>query len=164
MSYHTGAHWEPFCHGSRGSCDFNNDFEANDRPDSTIAKFGGATHDMWANGWGSSFCYGGGNACDPGVTGAFSRPLPGHVGSLGRNTFSGPGFMAWNPSLFKNFKITEAVKLEFRAESFNVLNHPNFKLPGAEGLFHDSIRDSKFGQAAGTFNPRNLQFGLKLTF
>ncbi len=163
-SYHTGAHWEPFCHGSRGSCDFNNDFEANDRPDSTIANFSGATHDMWANGWAvgnPAWCY---NQCASGVTPIFSRPAPGNTGTLRRNTFTGPGFMAWNPSLFKSFKITEAAKLEFRAESFNVLNHTNFKLPGAEAQFHDSIRDTTFGQAGGTFNARNLQLGVKLSF
>jgi hypothetical protein len=162
-SYHTGAHWEPFCHGSRGSCDFNNDYEANDRPDSTIAGFSGATHDMWANGWATgnpAFCY----ICATGVTGIFSRPAPGNTGTLGRNTFSGPGFMSWNPSLFKNIKITENTSLQFRAESFNVLNHTNFKLPGAESQYHDSIRDTTFGQAGGTFNARNLQLGLKLLF
>jgi Carboxypeptidase regulatory-like domain len=160
--YHTGAHWEPFCHGSRSRCDYNNDFEANDRPNTTIAKFGGATHDMWANGWGGNFCYN----SDPNVPDncVFQRPLPGNPGSLGRNTFTGPGFMAWNPSLFKSFRITEQVKLEFRTEAFNVLNHTNFQLPGAQGQFHDSIRDAAFGQAGGTFNPRNLQFGLKLSF
>jgi hypothetical protein len=162
VSYHTGAHWEPFCHGSRGSCDFNNDFEANDRPNSTIANFGSATHDMWANGWGGNFCYN----KDPLVADncVFQRPLPGNTGTLRRNTFTGPGFMAWNPSLFKTFKITEATRLEFRAESFNILNHTNFKLPGAEDQFHDSVRDANFGQAGGTFNARNLQFGLKLSF
>jgi hypothetical protein len=161
-SYHTGAHWEPFCHGSRSSCDFNNDFEANDRPNSTIFNFSGATHDMWANGWGGNFCY----DKNPLVSNncVFQRPMPGNTGTLSRNTFTGPGFMAWNPSLFKSFKITEATKLEFRAESFNVLNHTNFKLPGAEGQFHDSIRDTTFGQAGGTFNARNLQFGVKLSF
>ena len=167
LAYHTGAHWEPFCHGPRSRCDFNKDYEANDRPNSTIAHYGGATHDMWANGWGvdntgaplpnTPWCYN-----DVGC--AFQKPLPGNPGDLGRNTFSGPGYMSWNPSLFKNFKITEAARLEFRAESFNILNHTNFKLPGAESQFHDSIRDSAFGQAGGTFNPRNLQFGLKLTF
>lgn len=167
MAYHTGAHWQPFCHGPRSSCDYNKDYEANDRPNSTIGSFGGATHDMWANGWGvdnqgsalpnTPWCYN-----DAGC--AFQKPTPGNSGNLGRNTFSGPGYMSWNPSLFKNFKITEATRLEFRAESFNILNHTNFKLPGAESQFHDSIRDSAFGQAGGTFNPRNLQFGLKLTF
>ena len=72
--------------------------------------------------------------------------------------------MSWNPSLFKNFQITENTNLQFRAESFNILNHPNFKLPGAEGQYHDSIRDSGFGKAGGTFNARNLQFGVKLSF
>jgi hypothetical protein len=162
VAYHTGAHWEPFCHGPRSICDFNKDFEANDRPNSTLANFGSATHDQWANGWGGNFCF----ESDPTIATncVFQAPMPGNVGSLGRNTFTGPGFMAWNPSLFKNFKITESVKLEFRTEVFNVLNHTNFKLPGAESQFHDSIRDAAFGQAGGTFNPRNLQFGLKLSF
>jgi Carboxypeptidase regulatory-like domain len=163
--YHTGAHWEPFCHGSRSRCDFNNDFEANDRPDSSISNFSGATHDMWVNGWAfgnPNWCY---DQCGPAATNPiFTRPAPGNTGTLARNSFSGPGFAGWNPSLFKNFKVTEAVGLEFRAESFNVLNHPNFKLPGAEDQFHDSIRDATFGQAGSTFNPRNLQFGLKLTY
>jgi hypothetical protein len=162
VSYHTGAHWEPFCHGSRTSCDFNKDYEANDRPNSTIAAFSGANHNMWANGWGGNFCYNkdplNANNC------IFQKPMPGNSGTLGRNTFTGPGFMEWNPSLFKNFKISERAKLEFRAESFNILNHTNFKLPGAEGQYHDSIRDSTFGQAGGTFNARNMQFGVKLAF
>jgi Carboxypeptidase regulatory-like domain len=162
ISYHTGAHWEPFCHGSRGSCDFNNDFEANDRPNSTLAGFSGANHNMWANGWGGNFCYNKDSSTPDNCV--FQRPLPGNTGTLARNTFTGPGFMEWNPSLFKNFKISERTKLEFRAESFNILNHTNFKLPGAEGQLHDSIRDTTFGQAGGTFNARNLQFGLKLAF
>jgi hypothetical protein len=162
IAYHTGAHWEPFCHGSRGSCDYNNDFEANDRPDTSISNFSNANHNMWANGWSptaspTQWCYN-----DTGCV--FQRPAAGNTGTLGRNTFTGPGFMEWNPSLFKSFKITERTKLEFRAEGFNILNHTNFKLPGAEGQFHDSVRDSHFGQAGGTFNPRNLQFGAKLSF
>jgi hypothetical protein len=161
IAYHTGAHWEPFCHGSRSTCDFNKDYEANDRPDSSVAAFSGANHDMWAKGWGGNWCFTNTTTC---LNGIFTRPPAGNTGTLGRNTFTGPGFMEWNPSLFKNIKITERTKLEFRAESFNILNHTNFKLPGAEGAFHDSIRDSTFGQAGGTFNARNLQFGLKLSF
>jgi len=160
ISYHTGAHWEPFCHGSRSSCDFNKDYEANDRPDSSMPAFSGATHDMWANGWSTmdpKWCYN-----DTGCV--FQKPLPGNTGTLGRNTSTGPGFMSWNPSLFKNIKISERTRLEFRAESFNILNHTNFKLPGAESQYHDSIRDETFGQAGGTFNARNLQFGIKLSF
>lgn len=156
-TYHTGAHWEPFCHGSRATCDYNNDFEANDRPDSSVAHFGSATHDMWANGWGGNWCY---NAAGC----VFQRPPAGNPGTLGRNTFSGPGFMAWNPSLVKVFRISEGVTLDFRAEAFNVLNHTNFKLPGAQGAFNSNVRSPVFGLAGGTFNPRNLQFGLKLKF
>jgi outer membrane receptor protein involved in Fe transport len=159
VTYHTGAHWEPFCHGSRGTCDFNNDYEANDRPNSSVKSFSGANHAMWATGWATAdpnWCFGAG--C------IFTRPAAGNVGNLGRNTFTGPGNMEWNPSLSKTFQITERVKFDFRTEAFNVLNHTNFKLPGAQGSFFDSIRSANFGQAGGTFNPRNLQFGFKLTF
>ena len=45
--------------------------------------------------------------------------------------FVGPSYVSWETSLFKNIKITERVKMEFRAEAFNVLNHTNFQLPGA---------------------------------
>src|SRR5437764_9327407 len=108
----------------------------------SLAGFSGANHDMWANGWGENFCYNKDSSTPDNCV--FQRPLPGNTGTLGRNTFTGPGFMEWNPSLFKNFKISERTKLEFRAESFNILNHTNFKLPGAEGQLHDSIRDTTF--------------------
>ena len=70
---------------------------------------------------------------------------------------------SWETSLFKTIRITERVKMEFRAEAFNVLNHTNFQLPGA-GATNNRTNSGSFGQAGGTFNPRNLQFGLKLAF
>ena len=58
--------------------------------------------------------------------------------------------------------------LQFRAEGFNVLNHTNFVLatPGQTGeeTTHNQFPISTFGQAGGTLNARNLQFGLKLVF
>lgn len=161
MSFQTGAHWSPFC-SSLGACDYNRDAVANERPDSTFSSFDAATHDMWANGWGVSFRRGCQN--DPCETNVFTDPAAGSPGNLGRNTFVGPNFWAWDPSVFKNFKITERVGLQFRAEFFNAFNRTNFKLPGAEGAGQNEIRRAAFGKAGGTFNPRNLQFGLKLTF
>ena len=94
----------------------------------------------------------------------FSVPCLGCNGNLGRNTFVGPSFVSWETSLFKNIKITERVNMEFRAEAFNVLNHTNFQLPGAGGATNMRTNSDSFGQSSGTFNPRNLQFGLKIAF
>ncbi|HXE90166.1 MAG TPA: carboxypeptidase-like regulatory domain-containing protein [Terriglobales bacterium] len=156
MSYQTGAHWSPFC-SSRGACDFNRDAEANERPNSIFPSFDSATHNMWANGFGAAqwrFPTGS----------VFSAPPLGSPGNLGRNTFVGPNLWVWDPSVFKNFKITERVGLQFRAEFFNAFNRTNFQLPGAQGAGNNEIRRANFGKSGGTFNPRNLQFGLKLTF
>jgi hypothetical protein len=51
--------------------------------------------------------------------------------------------------------------LQFRAEAFNVFNHTNFQLGEADIA---NLNNPQFGQAGGTFNPRQLQFGLKLSF
>jgi len=67
-------------------------------------------------------------------------------------------------TLSKNFKITERLNLKFEAQGFNVFNHANFILATAGGGAHNKITDGAFGQAAGTLNARNLQFGLKLSF
>jgi hypothetical protein len=163
VNFQSGAHFSPFCGTSRGICDLNKDFELNDRPNSDLRNFGDATHDMWANGWGEAFVL---NADDPTdcTTRHFCAGPPGSPGNLGRNTFVGPNYWIWNPSLLKTFKFTERTNLQFRTEAFNVLNRTNFKLPGAESAGHHNVRDDSFGQAGGTFNARNLQFGLKLNF
>jgi hypothetical protein len=164
MSFQTGAHWSPFC-SSLSRCDFNRDRVANERPDSDLPSFGSATHDMWATGFGDTFrCPNPNSAAGCGAGDHFSRPPIGSPGNLGRNTFVGPNFWAWDPSLFKNFKITERVGLQFRAEFFNVLNRTNFLLPGALNAGQNEIRNARFGRAGGTFKPRQMQFGLKLTF
>ena len=76
----------------------------------------------------------------------------------------GPNLFAVDMSLFKNFKFTERVNLQFRAEGFNVFNRANFLLPGANFAGHNRTNSPLFGVAAGTLNPRQLQFGLKLSF
>ena len=191
-AFQTGAHWSPYdrrsekllstvrvnsdgtpakCNAgdvSGGTCaneggdyilDRTNSHSRNSRPDSTIAGFDGATHDMWANGWGPQWAP---NA------GIFSTPCLGCAGNLGRNTFVGPSQWYADMSLFKNFKVTERVGLQFRVEGFNVFNHTNFLLaePGQAGaeITHNQFPNGNFGQAGGTLNPRNLQFGLKVSF
>src|SRR6185369_13800562 len=62
-------------------------------------------------------------------TAAFAFPAPGTFGNAGRNILEGPGFQSVNLSLMKNTALSERFKLQFRAEAFNLLNHPNFNLP-----------------------------------
>jgi hypothetical protein len=165
ISYQSGAHWSPFC-SAGGACDLNKDGERNDRPNSDVNHFT-PSHDQWANGWATtdpSWCYdsaqGGPGACHfwgTGTTGA-------SPGSLGRNNFVGPSFVAWDPSVFKNFKFTEQVRLQFRWEVFNAFNHTNFQLPGANSAGRNAVQNSDFGQAGGTFDSRKMQFGIKISF
>ncbi len=95
---------------------------------------------------------------------AFSTPCLGCTGNLGRNTFVGPSFVGWDTSVHKLIKVTERVNMEFRAEAFNTLNHTNFQLPGAHSAGNNKITNPNFGQAGSTFNPRQMQLGLKISF
>jgi hypothetical protein len=94
----------------------------------------------------------------------FSAPCLGCIGTLGRNSFVGPSYIGADMSLFKNINITERWKAQFRWEVFNVFNKTNFQLPGANAAGHNKINDPLFGLAGGTFNPRQMQFGLKISF
>ncbi len=60
----------------------------------------------------------------------FRAPATGQFGNSRRNTVIGPRFFDWDFSLLKTTAITERVKVEFRTEFFNILNHPNFGQPG----------------------------------
>jgi hypothetical protein len=64
--------------------------------------------------------------------GAFGTPAPYTYGNAARNSLFGPGRTNWDASLFKNFVIREEMRFEFRAEAFNVLNHPQFANPNAQ--------------------------------
>jgi len=79
-------------------------------------------------------------------------------GSAPRNLVRGPGFQKWDISLFKNIQFTESVKLQFRAESFNTLNHTNWSTISA------ALGAATYGQVTAARDPRIIQFGLKLYF
>jgi Carboxypeptidase regulatory-like domain len=61
--------------------------------------------------------------------GAFTAPMYGTIGNLGRDTLVGPGYADWDLSLLKSTLLTERTRLQFRAEFFNVLNHTNLQTP-----------------------------------
>ena len=52
-----------------------------------------------------------------------------NAGNVGRNALRGPGFFQWDFSAMKNFELTEKLKLQFRTDLFNILNHPNYANP-----------------------------------
>jgi hypothetical protein len=90
---------------------------------------------------------------------AFAAPPPFTFGNLGRNAVRGPGFVNFDLGAFKNFFITERVRLQYRAEFFNAFNHVNFSNPGS------SFGAPDFGRSLGTQNlQRSIQMGLKLYF
>jgi len=191
--FQSGAHWEPFTSSSSrlreadglthcsvadvngGACfnlggDFNLDSGKNDRPNSTVGGYAAGTHSTWANGlYNSGFSFSN-----------FSTPCPGCSGSLGRNSFVGPGNWFADMTLSKIFKLTERVSMKFDANAFNVFNRANFVLATAGGGANNKyaatgadpnragVNDlqpiGNFGQAAGTLNAREMQFGVKFSF
>ena len=92
---------------------------------------------------------------------AFGEPAPYTFGSLGRNALLAPGLFQFDAGLFKNFRVTERVGLQFRAELFNAFNNVNFGKPDSN--FDSGAFGSISGLAAQQF-ARQIQFGLKVLF
>jgi hypothetical protein len=99
-------------------------------------------------------------------TAAFAPQPLGTIGNTQRNSLFGPHFRHVDLSLFKNFPVTERVNLQFRVETFNISNTPNFYINNANS------GNQEFGNAAfGTISandpnyvPRQYQFVLKTQF
>jgi hypothetical protein len=91
---------------------------------------------------------------------AFSLPALGAWGNFPARSVYGPGRDNWNLSLFKSFNFSEArgSRLEIRLETFNAFNHTQYQ------NISTSYGDSRFGQVTSTYNPRNVQLGVKLMF
>jgi hypothetical protein len=95
---------------------------------------------------------------------AFITPLNGTYGNVGRDTFTGPGLKNIDFSLLKDTSLNERLRLEFRAEWFNILNTPNFNTPNLIVFTSNSgIPSSAAGRITSTSTTsRQIQFGLKL--
>jgi len=97
---------------------------------------------------------------------------PTRVGTAGRNLVRGFGMWEMDTAIRREFPIGELLKLQFRAEAFNLFNHPNF------GVIDPSFGSTTFGEATATLasspgalnslyqqgGPRSMQFALKLVF
>ena len=88
---------------------------------------------------------------------AFRVPANGTFGNAGRNIIRGDGFHSLDLSLFKNFAITDRVKLQFRTEAVNSFNHVNYQGPAVN-------LNATAGEFVAAAQPRIIQFGLKLSF
>jgi hypothetical protein len=104
----------------------------------------------------------------PGAAKIFGTPF----GDATRNTERGPIFNQLNLSVFKNIRLWERVRLQFRAEAFNALNHPNPGFGVASGgsfgviaLTNAGVQGNEFGNDTDiTLSSRVIQLGLRLTF
>ena len=90
---------------------------------------------------------------------AFSNPAPYTFGDAGRDILPGPGNEVVDVALHRRFPVRENKIIEFRAETFNVLNHPNFGIPGPYPDFGPF-----FGKAFSAGDPRRMQFALRFDF
>jgi len=95
---------------------------------------------------------------------AFLLPQAGTFGNIGRGILTGPGLAEVDTSLFKTTAISEKMNLQFRAEFFNVLNHPNFATPNSTVFSSGAISPSAGLITATATTSRQIQFGLKLIF
>jgi hypothetical protein len=79
-------------------------------------------------------------------------------GNAPRGAVRGPGDQRWDLSLFKNIRMTESTKLQFRAEAINVFNHTNFNTVST------SRTSALYGQVLSARDARIMQLALKLNF
>jgi hypothetical protein len=90
---------------------------------------------------------------------AFATPAAFTFGDVGRNTVYGPGRQTLDLALQREFTLTEEIKLQFRAEAFNALNHTNLGTPNR------FVNTPQFGTITEAATPgREIQFGLRLSF
>lgn len=113
---------------------------------------------------------------------AYSVPANGTFGNLGRNTFYGPSYKQIDFSVLKKTRLTESKNLEFRAEMFNLFNHPNFDEPNSffGGTFAPDPNDptkqiftpfpsfgqifNTLGRTLGVGTSRQIQFALRFNY
>jgi hypothetical protein len=93
----------------------------------------------------------------------FINPPAGTLGTVGRNSFVGPGFEDVDLALYKNTKITERMNVQFRADAFDLLNHPNYGQPSGTVGSVGVIQSTRF-PTGDSGSSRQLQLALKLQF
>ncbi|MEO8660810.1 MAG: carboxypeptidase-like regulatory domain-containing protein [Bryobacteraceae bacterium] len=90
--------------------------------------------------------------------GAFTAPAPGMFGNAGTGTLTGPGIVNFDMGLYKDFRINERAKVQFRTEFFNVFNHTNFS--GVSTTYGSG----NFGAVTSALDPRIMEFSLRFQY
>jgi hypothetical protein len=152
QAWHTGV---PFSLGEGDQANLGNNFD-NPRPNVV------ANCDVYANQsvqqWFNPAC--------------FAASTYGTVGNMGRNVLVGPGYVSTDFGVLKSTRIGERVSLQFRAELFNIFNHPNFSFPNTTAFNAGSVfsnyqatPNATAGQITSIVGTaRQTQFSLKLLF
>lgn len=102
----------------------------------------------------------------------FSEPYVGTFGNCSVGNIRGPGYVNVDLGIHKNFKITEAKRLEFRTDMFNAFNHANLLAPSVScGQYTDATHkyggapcSPNMGLITGSLDGRNIQFALKFYY
>jgi hypothetical protein len=168
-----GSHSLPFCTGpGDGGCTYVSGITGNTIPLSA-AQSGPLYADCLAHG-GAGGCYASGKS-------VLVAPAIGTFGNSGRNIFRDTGFHNLDLSVSKSWKFYERLTMQFRAEMFNITNHPNFANPfgGATGQGAGATGDPSVGPfgcgcatpdtasvnpVLGSGGARAIQLGLKFLF
>ena len=132
-----------FDSNNQSGVNFQQNASSNNRPNQTCS---GESSNQSIHAWFNTAC--------------FSAPIAGELGNASRSPLSGPDFVNTDFSLIKHIPLHENIRMDFRAEFFNLFNHTQYATPNG-----DLNAGSQFGQISSTVNnPRLIQFALKLNF
>jgi hypothetical protein len=134
---------------------------ANNAPAIFNGDVGALRHKIHKTSGGQLFLY-----ADPqAAVNAFQGPIGFEIGS--RNSLRGPQYFDLDSGLAKTFALwpDRGLNLKFRADAFNVLNHPNFSSPGTNTNYDDITQASNFGQLTSmNGSPRVMQLSVRVEF
>lgn len=91
-------------------------------------------------------------------TSVFVEPIPGTLGTAGRNPVRGPGYVNYSATLSRTFPITERFKLLFNAAAFNLTNSAHYNNPTG------SFTNANFGRVTASYGERQVRVGARLQF
>lgn len=88
----------------------------------------------------------------------FTAPATGTYANQFRNSLYNPGVQSWNLAMFKSFQVLEGHRLQFRADAYNLPNHPNW------GSVDSNPRSGTFGKVTSKSSSRQMQLSLRYQF